>query len=157
MIGFLLDTNHVGPLAHKESRIVSRLSAQPPDTQIRICAITLGEIAASRDTTTTTNQQRRDEEDAYIKAYLLPHLLPISNWTGIYYAQLIGRLAQKFPKPSRGTRTEYDLATRLGIDINDVWIVASAWEHKLTLLTTDKMDCIRQVVNNNEVSFDSWL
>ncbi len=124
---------------------------------MRICAITLGEIAASRDTTTTTNQRRRDEEDAFIKANLLPNLLPISHSTGIYYGLIIGRLERSYPSPSPKTRTEYHLVARLGIDINDVWIVASAWEHGLTLLTTDKMDCIRQVVKATEVKFDTWV
>ncbi len=147
----------MGPLARREIGIVGRLLSQPPDTQVRICAITLGEIAASRDTTTTTNQQRRDEEDAFIKANLLPNLLPISDSTGVYYGRLIGRLGRSYPSPSPKTRTEYHLVEHLGIDINDVWIVASAWEHGLTLLTADKMDCIRQIVNATEVEFDSWI
>jgi predicted nucleic acid-binding protein len=157
LVGYLLDTNHVGLLARKEAGIVARLQSQPPDTQVRICAITLGEITASRETTTTTNQQKRDEEDAFIKANLLPNLLPISNSTGIYYGLIIGRLGRSHPSPSQHTRTEYHLVAHLGVDINDVWVVASAWEHGLTLLTTDKMECIRDVVNATEVRFDSWI
>jgi predicted nucleic acid-binding protein len=43
----------------------------------------------------------------------------------------------------------------LGVDVNDVWIVAVAWEHNLTLLTNDRMPVLREVVGN-DVEFDSW-
>jgi predicted nucleic acid-binding protein len=43
----------------------------------------------------------------------------------------------------------------LGVDINDVWICAVAWEHGLTLLTQDKMKQIRSVVP--EINVESWI
>ena len=32
------------------------------------------------------------------------------------------------------------------LDTNDLWTVAVAWEHGLTFLTTDKMPCIRESI-----------
>jgi predicted nucleic acid-binding protein len=44
-----------------------------------------------------------------------------------------------------------------GVDINDVWIFATAWTHNLTLLTQDGMGAIRAVVPDEEVAVEDWL
>jgi hypothetical protein len=41
------------------------------------------------------------------------------------------------------------------LDTNDVWTVAFAWEHGLTFLTTDKIPCIRESIQ--EVKWGNWL
>jgi predicted nucleic acid-binding protein len=57
--------------------------------------------------------------------------------------------------PSRGSiSTDLHLAN-LGLNINDVWIMAVAWEHGLIMATTDKMERIRESVS--EVEWENWL
>ena len=50
----------------------------------------------------------------------------------------------------------------LGVDINDVWMVATASERNLTVLTQDKMACIREAalrlsLNADLVEYDAAL
>jgi predicted nucleic acid-binding protein len=70
------------------------------------------------------------------------HALEIQVTTRTYYAEITARIWEKHPPPTEKKRTELHLA-ELGIDINDVWIFAVAWEHGLTLLTSDRMATIR--------------
>ena len=53
-----------------------------------------------------------------------------------------------------GTDTQKHLSA-LGVDVNDVWIAAVALEHGLTLLTTDRMETIRNCVPDLKV--ENWL
>ena len=152
MKGYLLDTNHVTAWENQGAIFIERLSALPQDSMPRVCAITAGEIEAGHRITETTNQTRRDEFNRFVVRELHPRVIPVGIQTRIYYGQIVARLWDRHRPPPR-RRTEMHLAT-LGIDINDLWIVAVAWEHGLTLLTTDSMDEIRKVVP--EVEFDSW-
>jgi predicted nucleic acid-binding protein len=102
---------------------------------------------------TTTNQRRRNEARAFINAEFAPNALPISRSTGYYYAQIMGRIWKQIPPLKDKVSTDLHLANQ-GINVNDVWIVASAWEHGLTFLTKDKMTCIRKVTP--EVTWESW-
>lgn len=152
MQGYLLDVNHVGPIYRKEPAIIARMQALPPETRVWVCTITLGEIEAGNRIATSTDPVKRSDFTAFVNAALLPNALAISQSTGLYYAQIVGRIWRAHaPKPK--TRTEVHLVS-LGVDINDVWTVAVAWEHGLTLLTTDKMPVIRSSIP--EVAFDNW-
>ena len=81
------------------------------------------------------------------------HACEVSINTGIYYAKIMERIWQRWP-PKSSTKTEAHLAS-LGVDINDVWVVAVAWEHGLIVLTQDKMQAIKDVTT--EVEFDCWI
>ena len=132
---------------------MAKLLALPTDTQIRVCTITLGELQAGHELTVTTDQSRRDEVTAFIQATFVPNALPISHSTGYYYAQIMARIWRRHPPAKNKTSTDLHLAM-LGVNINDVWIVASAWEHGLTLLTNDAMSCIKPDVP--EVNWEDW-
>jgi predicted nucleic acid-binding protein len=150
--GYLLDVNHVGPIYRKEPAVIARMQALPLDTRLWISTITLGEIEAGHRMATTTNPGKRNDFTAFVTAMLLPNALVISQSTGLYYAEIIERIWKAHP-PKPKTRTETHIA-QLGVDINDVWTAAVAWEHGLIFLTTDKMDVIRDITP--EVKFDSW-
>ncbi len=154
LVGYLLDTNHVAALASRNPTILHKVQSLRPNTQIRACTITLGEIEAGNLITTTTDQRKRDQYSAFINATFLPNALPVSVSTRIYYAEIISRIWRSHT-PARGSvQTESHLVS-LGVNINDIWIVAVAWEHGLTFVTTDKMDCIRNAVS--EVEWENWL
>jgi predicted nucleic acid-binding protein len=106
--------------------------------------------------TRTTDQRRRDEYIAFINGEFRPHALPVSASTDKYYADIIGRIWQKYPPANPKLKTEAHLVS-LGIDINDVWAVAVAWEHGLTFVTQDKMEKIREVISEAEVPFECWI
>jgi len=158
--GFLLDTNHVAAYCRKDPAIMRIIDALPPDTQIRANVITLGEVEAGHKMNPTTNQRKRDEYTARLNEKFLPEAINISVNTRFYYADLMGRLYRKYP-PAKGSigknKTERYLLETFGVDINDVWSVAVAWEHGLIFATHDKMERIREVILASEVQFVCWI
>lgn len=148
-----MDTNHVVQLELGNPDILAKLKTMPSDAQIRACAITLGEIEAGHQMTPSTNQARRDAVRAFVNSKFGPNALPITPTTGWYFAQIMGRLWRTHPPSNRNKSSDVHL-NQLGVNMNDLWIVASAWEHGLILLTNDKMDNIRKEVT--EVQWESW-
>ena len=133
---------------------MQKVGSLPGNTQLRASAITLGEIEAGHRMTQTTDQRRRDDYTTFVNEQFLPNSLPISHSTRLSYAEIISRIWKRYPPANPKTRTEVHLV-QLGVDINDVWVVAVAWEHGLTLVTEDKMKIIREVVP--EVQVECWL
>jgi predicted nucleic acid-binding protein len=134
---------------------MQEVASYPVDWLLRTCNIVLGEIEAGHLITTTSDQLKRDDYDRFINEKYLPLSLKVSTTTRLYYGQIVARIFQKYPFSSHKTKTERYLV-ELSVDINDVWIVAIAWEHNLTVLTTDRMEKIREAVGN-DVQFDCWL
>jgi len=133
---------------------MAKLRITPPDTQVRVCTITLGECEAGLKMTTATNTGKRDSYRSFVVQEFHSHALGIEISTAQSYAEIMARVWRKHP-PNRGSvRTEAHLVS-LGVDINDVWLFAVAWDHGLTLLTTDNMRVLRECVP--EVNVDSWL
>jgi predicted nucleic acid-binding protein len=153
--GFLLDVNHVGAYCRKDPKVIAKLRTIPAEWPIRVCAITFGEIEAGHLITTTTDQAKRNDFIQCINEDFLRYALEISIHTRFKYGMIISRILHANPMPNPNTRTEKHLID-LGVDINDAWTVASAWEHNLTFCTTDEMACIRKAVKN-DVQFDNWL
>lgn len=155
MRGYLIDTNHVGALAHQEPKVMARRNTIPPEHLVRVCTITLGEIEAGNLITTTTNQLKRDAFLAYVYEEFLPYAIEVRTTTRTYYAQIIERILKNYPKSTPDKKTERHLV-ELGVDINDVWIAAVALEHGLVLVTNDGMKHIKGVIEP-DLEFDDWL
>jgi predicted nucleic acid-binding protein len=107
--------------------------------------------------TTTTNQARRDEYNAWVNSTFLVHVCPVTERTRTYYGDIIGRLWEQHPTQTSKQKTERHLVVDLGIDINDVWITALAWEHGLTLVTHDGMEKLRPTVQKLGVNIEDWM
>lgn len=162
MRGYLIDNNHIGAIARQEPRVMVRLNKIPPENFPYICTITLGEIEAGDLLTTSTDLLKREEFLTYVYEWFLPKAIEIRATTRIYYAEIMARIYKKYPKPSK-RETERHLV-ELGIDINDVWTAAVAFEHGLIFVTNDKMACIREVLTDSDyiktpgiVNFEDWL
>ena len=56
MRGYLLDTNHISAYFDKNPRFMKKMASKAPDELCFICAVSLGEVAASYKTT------NRDQE-----------------------------------------------------------------------------------------------
>jgi predicted nucleic acid-binding protein len=125
----------------------------PPEHVLCISRITVGEIeAAHRGMTQTTNQARRDEYAKFVNDNFF--IVEVTEHTSAYYGEIMGDIWIKYPPSSKKTDTERHLL-ELGVDINDVWTVAVAWDHGLTFLTSDEMTCIKKVTEG-KVGFDCW-
>ena len=154
MPGYLLDTNHLSALFQKEPSILQKIAALPAGVQLRVCVITLGEAEAGHQMTRSTNQPRRDAYTAYVNKEFLPNAIGVSVNTRTYYADIMGRVWNKNRPKKKKLKTERHLVN-LGVDVNDIWISAVAWEHNLILVTSDAMTAIKEVAP--EIHFENWL
>lgn len=153
MIGYLLDTNHVTAWEAGNAFLLTKLQSLPKNTLVCTSAITLGEISAGHEMT-PGDTHRRHVVRQFLNIYIIPDARPISYSTAFYYGQIMGRLWKRTSPPKPSVSTDSHLVNTLGININDVWIVACAWEHGLTFLTTDSMTAIKTVTP--EVTFENW-
>jgi predicted nucleic acid-binding protein len=151
--GYLLDTNHVGAWQRKQPGFMARLAATDPSHLPRVCTITMGELEFGNRVTSTTDQIRRDEFNTFVVRELAPFALNLTVNTSRYYGQVLDRIWRDRP-PNPHQRTDAHLVS-LGVDINDVWLMALAWEHGLVLLTQDAMTVLRK--NVPEVSIECWI
>jgi predicted nucleic acid-binding protein len=152
--GFLLDCNHLEAYYRRVPSIVERLKNEPVERWAFACVITLGEVAAGHRMTKTTDQIKRDKYEQYINENFVPYSIPITDKTRTYYAEIMGRIWEKHPPPT-GKDTEKYLIQN-GVDLNDVWFVACAWEHNITAVTNDDMKWIKEAVDG-DVRFENWL
>jgi predicted nucleic acid-binding protein len=131
--GYLLDTNHIDPLFRQEPEIVARFNVVPQDWQIRISTITLGELEAGNLIADPFDEERQENFNQFLNEYFISKALCVEVATRIDYAELLARIWDAHPPPTHRTSTERHL-NNLGVDINDLWIVSIAREHKLIFL-----------------------
>lgn len=143
MNGYLLDTNHLNAWEAENLAFTAKLNSLPKNTIVCTSAICLGEMSAGLYMT-SGDPQRRHQVRQFLSREVIPYVIAVSATTDSYYGQIMGRLWKITPLPKPRTSTDAHLVS-LGVNVNDVWIVACAWEHNLTLLTTDKMAKIREV------------
>lgn len=147
-----MDTNHVTAWEAELPVLLGKLNSLPKDTLVCTSAITLGEISAGHEMT-SGDLSRRHHVKAFLNIYVIPYVVSISFATELYYGRIMGRVWRAQSPPKASVSTDQHLVN-LGVNVNDVWITACAWEHGLTLLTTDSMTAIRAVTS--EVAFDNW-
>ena len=162
LTGYLLDTNHLEGYFDANTNFIDRIGKMVPEEQIHLwtSAITLGEAEASFKMTTRNSAKAAQFQQFIKKKFLFgpepKGVLPVDHHTRKYYAKIIGRIWTAHPPSSARTRTDMHLV-RLGVDVNDIWICATAWKHGLTLLTQDTMSCIRELVSPHEVNVECWI
>lgn len=148
-----MDTNHVTAWEAGNQSLIAEVKSLPNSDLIFTSAITLGEISAGHQMT-GGDAQRHHQVRHFLNLHLMAYVVAISHSTERYYGQIIGRIWKRTPPSKSSVSTDAHLVS-LGVNINDVWIVAAAWEHGLILLTADNMSCIKSVVP--EVTWENWL
>ena len=162
LTGYLLDTNHLEAYFDEDSKFMAQVKNLAPEEQIHFwtSAIVLGEVEASFRMTSRSAKTAVDFQRFISGKFLFgpePRgILPVDHHTRDYYAEIVGRIWTRHPPQSHRTRTEMHLV-QLGVDVNDIWICATAWKHGLTLLTQDTMRCIRGVVSQREMNVECWI
>jgi tRNA(fMet)-specific endonuclease VapC len=151
--GYLMDTNHVVAWEAQHPALLAKVNSLPKNTLVFSSAITLGETSAGHEMT-AGDPQRRHQVNQFLNIYVIPYSVAITDRTRSYYGQIMGRIWKQHP-PSKASISSDAHLVALGVNMNDVWIVASAWEHGLTLLTTDSMTVVREAAP--EVTFENWL
>ncbi len=176
MPGFLLDTNHVYDFYRHQSGsvVVARMNTLPSGSIILGSAVCLGEIASGHRMQKRENQEpsgraTRDEFLLWLNEKFVLDALNVTPTTAPYYAELMGRIWDAHPPGGKKQRTELHLLrsgadhkaklahlVSNGVDVNDVWAVALAWEFGLTFVTRDKMFWVREAAGD-DVKWDCWL
>jgi tRNA(fMet)-specific endonuclease VapC len=102
---------------------------------------------------TNVDPSRAQAARAALRSYVL---LPIDHHTAQYYGRIRAELFQRFaPRDHKGkVKTRYsddliDLSTgkQLGIQENDLWIVAIAVQYNLSFVTGDRAGGMRRVLH----------
>lgn len=168
MKGYLLDTNAICDwLDRTKPRhdAVSKKVEQAASDQaiILTSSIVLGEIEYGIAAVGANEHHPLLEFRAQVAKQFAQErlLLNVSRSTTLVYGNLRARLFEKFgPKAKRkkGLRAEelVDPTTskELGIQENDLWLVAQAIERNVILVTNDSMERIREVVP--ELRVEDW-
>lgn len=155
MDGYLIDTNIVnfwhnsGLLEHVN--VMARVTSLPAGTPFYISVVTIGEIYFGHRSTSNPDRAKQQALERFVQIQF-PNPLPISQHTPQYYAEIRYRLFHKYPPASKKHRRpeqclEPVTALELGIDENDLWIASQAVEHRLVLVTHDRMARIRDVTS----------
>lgn len=168
MDGYLLDTNMIrywfDGNAGGFPAVKAVADERAADSPLYVSAITLGEIEFGHAFNAGGAGAGRDEFVAFLGQQPLM-MLDVSKHTAEPYGHIRARLAKSFPpaggwkKKLRPEQLHDPVAAReLGIDENDLWIVAQAVERNLVLVTSDKMARIREAVCELYPSFrcEDW-
>lgn len=154
MRAYLLDNNHIQAFFNEEPEFLKRFLSIPASCGLFVCDKTLEEIDNGHRISPTTNQARRDEFVVWAKETFKHFQLNSTDTTVALHDEIIERILENHPMKLKSITDEQHL-TNLGVDDYDVWAVAMAWEHNLTMLTQDKMALIREAVGG-EVTFENW-
>jgi tRNA(fMet)-specific endonuclease VapC len=167
--GYLLDTQTVRYWFDGQSGRFPAVQAQAArraaDSPLYVSSITLGEIAYGHAHNPAGAGEKRIGFLEFLR-HNLPQVLQVSRHTAEPYGAVRARLVEQFPpqggwgRKKKRIEDAYDptAARELGIDENDLWIVAQTVERNLVLVTSDKMDRIRKSVNDvyPDFKFENW-
>lgn len=161
MADYLLDTNLIWRWYYKghedHQRVVERVerAKQPDDrtgyiSRFYVSVVTHGEIAYGRRVNPPTDKTQESDYYDFIEREM-GSPLEISRYTVAPYSELRAWLFEKQPpKGRRGKKFRVeevvDMTTgkALGVQENDLWIVAQAAALNLVLVTADKMTRLKQ-------------
>jgi len=150
--GYLLDTCTICYWFDELRAVTVAADARAADSPLYVSAIMLGETEFGHAFNPAGAGAKRDEFVAFVRTQPL-QILQVSKHTTEPYGRIRAKLAEKFPPKGGWTKKKrpeqlYEpvAARELGIDENDLWIVAQSVERNLVLVTSDKMARIREAV-----------
>jgi predicted nucleic acid-binding protein len=146
--GYLFDTCTVRKWYGKHAPTVTFTEGLPDEFLIYVSVITIGEIECGHLGPTATDAQQQQDFRKWIRETFEVPQLSITAATAIEYAKFRRVCFDKLaPKYNKFIECREDmLGKKLGIDENDLWLVAQASERNLTFVTNDKMNRLVQAV-----------
>lgn len=154
--GYLLDTVIASWLWDGDNRnhaACRKWFAGLGDSPVFVSAITLGEVAYGLGVSPAIDPQRHAQVRAAMTGY---EVLRIDHHTGETYGVIRAALFARYsPRDVRGRlqkKTPEDLVEpttgkALGIQENDLWIVSTAVQYDLQLVTSDRAEGMRRVLD----------
>ncbi len=171
MPGYLIDTQTISYWFDRTSDEYPAVQAAAevrtsPDAPLYISAISLGEIQYGHAAHPAGAGPVRESFVEFVRDKF-PQVLKVSGHTAQPYGRIRVALFDKLglgpeSRKSKKKRAEQlcDPITgrELGIDENDLWIVAQAAERNLVLVTHDKMVRIRKALQESEIDvrIEDW-
>jgi predicted nucleic acid-binding protein len=169
--GYLLDTCIISYWFNENrepqhSVVSRRIDALDADSPLFISAVTLGEIEYGYRTESQDQEPEVPVPESQAVLERLPVILDIRRSTTTYYGHLRAGLFEKcVPRDQRkrAKRPEQLVdpitARDLGIDENDLWLAAQAFERRLILATHDRMARIAQVISELKINLtiEDWV
>ncbi len=169
MPGYLIDTQTIsywfdgvpGRYPTVQAAAEARRSADGP---LYISAISLGEIQYGHAVDPADAGPVSESFVKFVREKF-PQVLMVSRHTAEPYGRIRAALFDKLGPKSRKSKRKRaeelcDPATgrELGIDENDLWIVAQAAERNLVLVTHDRMVRIREALQESEIGvrIEDW-
>ncbi len=169
MPGYLIDTQTItywfdgksGEYPVVQAAAEARRTADAP---LYISAISLGEIQYGHAAEPAGAGPVRENFVKFVREKF-PQVLRVSRHTAEPYGRIKAALFDTFGPKSRKSKKKRaeqlcDPTTgrELGIDENDLWIVAQAAERNLVLVTHDKMVRIRAALQESEIGvrIEDW-
>lgn len=143
----------------QHSSVLDHLQNLASGSKLGISVITWGEIAYGHKARSTKELPVQAEYLEFIRSKG-PKTFGIDIHTANKYGEVRALLFEKLPNVSkRKLRPEQAIdpvtSKELGIDENDLWIVAQAITRNLMLVTNDKLSRIREVVGD-DLKIKNW-
>jgi tRNA(fMet)-specific endonuclease VapC len=128
---FLLDTNHCSRIILGDPKIVRHISLID-QSQIATSVIVQGELTFMMENSIKqkSNLAQLNEFLCNIRIYL------VNSDTANFYGQLKALLFKQFAPKDKEKRRRTTI-TDIGFDDNDIWIVATALQHNLIIVSDD--------------------
>ena len=147
---YLLDTNHCSRAILGDSKILERLNTIEGNL-VATCVITQGELIDMAE-----RSQRNKSNLALVQKFLQGiYIYPINRTTATNYGKLKASIFKQFAPKEKSKRRKTKMIN-LGFDENDLWIAAIAWQHSLTVVSSDSdFVRIKQVINT--LAIESWV
>ena len=168
---FLLDTNIFSPFVdeqhHNHPEIKKFIgSLTPKQDHIYTSPVVIGEILYGYGVCFNPNDLRKAALLSNLRKY---PVVDITKHTVHHYAQVRSALFRKYGareikrdvktiKEKRPEELIYKSTGKsLGIQENDLWIVASALERNMTFVTSDKMNRLKEFVQKDLKLYLDWV
>ncbi|MEB3278908.1 MAG: type II toxin-antitoxin system VapC family toxin [Lyngbya sp.] len=146
---YLLDTNHCSYILNGNSQVISALNTHINDT-IGISIITYAELLYMTEKSNKVVQNKRAVENFLTQV----DLYFLDEETAIIYSGIKASIFNRFAPKDKNKRRRTSISN-LGFTDHDLWIVATAIQHGLTLVSADSdFDRINQV---QPFSWESWI
>jgi len=154
---YLFDTNIWSKWFRQESAITEKLAQIDKTSKVFLSSVVWGEAIYGAKAKKSFDFESYSK---FIHHRSEPIILPIDRHVSDIYGVLRASLFEKYLRKGKNNRRPEQLidpvtATEIGIDENDLWIVAQAVTHNLTLVTNDRMNRIF-TVTSKELKYEIW-
>jgi tRNA(fMet)-specific endonuclease VapC len=155
MKSYLFDTNIWSEWFRAEPFVLNRIGQLDKISKIYLSSVVWGEVIYGAK----ANKAFDFKSYSGFIHQSKPIILPIDEYVSDVYGELRASLFEKYIQKGKNKRPEQLIdpvtATEIGIDENDLWIVAQAITYNLTLVTNDKMRRIFSVTPK-ELKHEIW-